>query len=60
MLQRLSQQRRDKDKAGGGSGKVQEQEQERDYLSSHPATAARMQRLRDADARLPAARVNKP
>jgi len=52
MLQRLSQQRRDKAGGGSGGGKVQQDEQEHDYLSSHPATAARMQRLRAADARL--------
>jgi Zn-dependent protease with chaperone function len=52
MLQRLSQQRRDKSAAGKGDGKVQQEEQANDYLSSHPATAARMQRLRAADASL--------
>ncbi|HWY25940.1 MAG TPA: M48 family metallopeptidase [Nevskia sp.] len=55
MLERLSAQRHDRNGKGQAAkpGKPDEAEAP-DYLSSHPATVERIQRLRAADAQLPA------
>ncbi len=53
MLERLVAQRRTKDgKSGKSPATKPDQSEEPDYLSSHPATADRIRRLRAADAQL--------
>lgn len=61
MLERLSAQRRAKEgKDGKDPARNADASESRDYLSSHPATAERIRRLRAADAQLPAKRPQVP